>query len=192
MRMRDWRSWSSAATSWQPLRRPRPRQRPKRSLPTSRRRSRSCVPPSTRRARPPPAPSPKGRRIGRRSNRAGTSPPASLRRGEGSAVFPMRQERSGGLWLPSPFGGRAGDGGLLPVRLVVLVGAIIHQHVGGILLDFAEHRRDGDHAVARAEIDRKSTRLNSSHTVISYAVFCLKKKKTRQGKRHVSIRRLHH
>src|SRR5438132_9570288 len=29
----------------------------------------------------------------------------------------------------------------------------------------------------RARIDRKSTRLNSSHTVISYAVFCLKKKK---------------
>src|SRR5947207_12690459 len=27
------------------------------------------------------------------------------------------------------------------------------------------------------EADRKSTRLNSSHTVISYAVFCLKKKK---------------
>src|SRR5882672_11944838 len=31
----------------------------------------------------------------------------------------------------------------------------------------------GDHSLA---IDRKSTRLNSSHTVISYAVFCLKKK----------------
>src|SRR5438034_8735789 len=29
----------------------------------------------------------------------------------------------------------------------------------------------------RALRDRKSTRLNSSHTVISYAVFCLKKKK---------------
>src|SRR5256885_4821701 len=28
------------------------------------------------------------------------------------------------------------------------------------------------------DIDRKSTRLNSSHLVISYAVFCLKKKKT--------------
>src|SRR5437588_6048522 len=27
--------------------------------------------------------------------------------------------------------------------------------------------------------DRKSTRLNSSHTVISYAVFCLKKKETK-------------
>src|SRR2546426_6425973 len=29
----------------------------------------------------------------------------------------------------------------------------------------------------RPETDRKSTRLNSSHLVISYAVFCLKKKK---------------
>src|SRR5437588_8904079 len=29
----------------------------------------------------------------------------------------------------------------------------------------------------KADGDRKSTRLNSSHTVISYAVFCLKKKK---------------
>src|SRR5436190_14890396 len=28
--------------------------------------------------------------------------------------------------------------------------------------------------------DRKSTRLNSSHTVISYAVFCLKKKKKKK------------
>src|SRR5436190_3557871 len=31
-------------------------------------------------------------------------------------------------------------------------------------------------------IDRKSTRLNSSHTVISYAVFCLKKKKKKTNK----------
>src|SRR3712207_8104993 len=31
----------------------------------------------------------------------------------------------------------------------------------------------------RVEQDRKSTRLNSSHANISYAVFCLKKKKTR-------------
>src|SRR5256885_11332649 len=33
-------------------------------------------------------------------------------------------------------------------------------------------------------IDRKSTRLNSSHLVISYAVFCLKKKKTH---RHATL-----
>src|SRR6266853_4563837 len=32
-------------------------------------------------------------------------------------------------------------------------------------------------AAARHEPDRKSTRLNSSHSQISYAVFCLKKKK---------------
>src|SRR2546426_7897239 len=32
-------------------------------------------------------------------------------------------------------------------------------------------------STARITIDRKSTRLNSSHLVISYAVFCLKKKK---------------
>src|SRR2546427_7411474 len=32
-------------------------------------------------------------------------------------------------------------------------------------------------AIVREEIDRKSTRLNSSHSQISYAVFCLKKKK---------------
>src|SRR2546426_3309350 len=37
---------------------------------------------------------------------------------------------------------------------------------------------DGVHAGGRwGQGDRKSTRLNSSHLVISYAVFCLKKKK---------------
>src|SRR5207244_11803168 len=39
--------------------------------------------------------------------------------------------------------------------------------------------------------DRKSTRLNSSHQIISYAVFCLKKKKTqliKEGARHRGIR----
>src|SRR3712207_8079396 len=35
-----------------------------------------------------------------------------------------------------------------------------------------------------AKQDRKSTRLNSSHANISYAVFCLKKKKIEQKKQH--------
>src|SRR6266511_5408769 len=35
----------------------------------------------------------------------------------------------------------------------------------------------GEPGVGRAPADRKSTRLNSSHVKISYAVFCLKKKK---------------
>src|SRR5260221_3344557 len=41
------------------------------------------------------------------------------------------------------------------------------------LINSAQHEIDID-----SRTDRKSTRLNSSHTVISYAVFCLKKKKT--------------
>src|SRR3712207_8203091 len=36
-----------------------------------------------------------------------------------------------------------------------------------------------EHAVHRVARDRKSTRLNSSHANISYAVFCLKKKKNK-------------
>src|SRR5438132_3098542 len=36
-------------------------------------------------------------------------------------------------------------------------------------------------ATANAVLDRKSTRLNSSHTVISYAVFCLKKQTSAPG-----------
>src|SRR5690349_487856 len=39
--------------------------------------------------------------------------------------------------------------------------------------------RDEDHRLL-GPVDRKSTRLNSSHVEISYAVFCLKKKKQRR------------
>src|SRR5438067_13772405 len=38
-------------------------------------------------------------------------------------------------------------------------------------------QRCGELAAGVAALDRKSTRLNSSHVSISYAVFCLKKKK---------------
>src|SRR5688572_32121382 len=42
-----------------------------------------------------------------------------------------------------------------------------------LLLNFARRGEPG----RAEELDRKSTRLNSSHSQISYAVFCLKKKK---------------
>src|SRR5256885_6952045 len=45
-------------------------------------------------------------------------------------------------------------------------------------LDAARSRRYPESSTREFTIDRKSTRLNSSHLVISYAVFCLKKKKT--------------
>src|SRR5438034_8127616 len=43
----------------------------------------------------------------------------------------------------------------------------------------------------RSRADRKSTRLNSSHTVISYAVFCLKKKKKKSNRKRQIIFRVH-
>src|SRR5438034_4654875 len=46
----------------------------------------------------------------------------------------------------------------------------------GIALDASGNLFIADRLRVR-RVDRKSTRLNSSHTVISYAVFCLKKKK---------------
>src|SRR5437899_7707771 len=50
-----------------------------------------------------------------------------------------------------------------------------HRHVGERGIDGA--CRVGRLSQARSSEDRKSTRLNSSHLGISYAVFCLKKKK---------------
>src|SRR3989440_4386280 len=46
-----------------------------------------------------------------------------------------------------------------------------------------------DESEEAATVDRKSTRLNSSHDQISYAVFCLKKKKNKQ--RHIRSTRVH-
>src|SRR3712207_7085310 len=45
------------------------------------------------------------------------------------------------------------------------------------VVDAGDHQGDAHDADA----DRKSTRLNSSHANISYAVFCLKKKKTKKS-----------
>src|SRR5256885_11340007 len=53
----------------------------------------------------------------------------------------------------------------------------------GVAATLADDRQDLLQIVAEQVRDRKSTRLNSSHLVISYAVFCLKKKKT-HGVRH--------
>src|SRR5436190_7700656 len=58
------------------------------------------------------------------------------------------------------------------------VGALLLPHETGVLV--------GDRPV-----DRKSTRLNSSHTVISYAVFCMKRHMPRGGERLTVVGRAH-
>src|SRR2546427_9326497 len=56
-----------------------------------------------------------------------------------------------------------------------------HQH--HILAQTSANERGSD----AEHLDRKSTRLNSSHSQISYAVFCLKKKKKEKNKNHTDI-----
>src|SRR3712207_8018229 len=52
------------------------------------------------------------------------------------------------------------------------------EHIGALRHAFRIARQERPFAVdAVVILDRKSTRLNSSHANISYAVFCLKKKK---------------
>src|SRR5258708_23740955 len=51
------------------------------------------------------------------------------------------------------------------------------QALDGHRIEKLENRLDVDARGLISRADRKSTRLNSSHQIISYAVFCLKKKK---------------
>src|SRR5688500_19364753 len=69
----------------------------------------------------------------------------------------------------------AAEAGALPVALWALAGAALVWNCG--------RRGAGRETVTLTPArDRKSTRLNSSHLVISYAVFCLKKKKKHKEK----------
>src|SRR2546430_14804625 len=78
-----------------------------------------------------------------------------IRRPPRSTLFPYTTLfRSGAIVVDDDTQGRPGPRGIGPIG----------QHF------------DGD-ARLRPLADRKSTRLNSSHSQISYAVFCLKKKK---------------
>src|SRR5690625_3542099 len=74
----------------------------------------------------------------------------------------------------------------------------LHRHLRAALEEFLEFGVDGEtlrrpgvgladagEHVRRCGGDRKSTRLNSSHVAISYAVFCLKKKKSKKVKKQI-------
>src|SRR3712207_7715739 len=95
-----------------------------------------------------------------------------IRRPPRSTLFPYTTLfRSLNLYVDDVvvYGDRAGPGIEVRVRLAGRRGIeepLVDGHVAG-------------HAGDAGITDRKSTRLNSSHANISYAVFCLKKKKTK-------------
>src|SRR5690349_23555579 len=67
-----------------------------------------------------------------------------------------------------------------------IVHAAVPQHQIACAIP-AEPERDATEVIAAAARDRKSTRLNSSHVEISYAVFCLKKKKYKTEEHYYDI-----
>src|SRR2546427_5277119 len=87
-----------------------------------------------------------------------------IRRPPRSTLFPYTT-----LFRSQCFGDRPKR--LLRRRQLHVAGESEHpgEHAGDIAVDQRCARSEGE--------DRKSTRLNSSHSQISYAVFCLKKKK---------------
>src|SRR5207302_11324540 len=62
-------------------------------------------------------------------------------------------------------------------ELALHLGHLLRVHVAERLVQAADGARV---QLLDARLDRKSTRLNSSHVKISYAVFCLKKKKKKK------------
>src|SRR5438094_4551101 len=83
-------------------------------------------------------------------------------------------------------GAEFGGGGMpegakyAPVLVELSTGASKLESLGVQLKDFTQGLIDFPAMRDGRVVDRKSTRLNSSHRTISYAVFCLKKKKNKR------------
>src|SRR3712207_6904361 len=97
----------------------------------------------------------------RRPPRSTLFPYTTLFRSEGDAAL---QRRAVGGHLPGVGGEPAGVAG--------------RADIAGQLESLTGDTEAARQQVLAGLLDRKSTRLNSSHANISYAVFCLKKKKT--------------
>src|SRR2546430_11780764 len=98
-----------------------------------------------------------------------------IRRPPRSTLFPYT------TLFRSPGGGARsgnGDDGARHRARATLAAIRRADHLRGPVDAGAQHERVGGAAGQR---DRKSTRLNSSHSQISYAVFCLKKKKNKDN-----------
>src|SRR2546422_6953581 len=95
-----------------------------------------------------------------------------IRRPPRSTLFPYTTLFRSGLKLGHV--GNLGDGRSGPGAVPFLK----RRRARSELAAGTEVRHQDHDAIDRRAEDRKSTRLNSSHGYISYAVFCLKKKKT--------------
>src|SRR3712207_8189682 len=89
-----------------------------------------------------------------------------IRRPPRSTLFPYTTLFRSALGRGAP----AGGGERVALRLVDVIGRRADA-------DRGDRGDRGAQLEQRRVVDRKSTRLNSSHANISYAVFCLKKKK---------------
>src|SRR5688572_31620234 len=80
---------------------------------------------------------------------------------------------------------RSRGGAMTNKQRTDLIEHFIRDHKYADLRTLADHFGGSLSTVRRAlDSDRKSTRLNSSHSQISYAVFCLKKKKKNINDQH--------
>src|SRR5690349_22247536 len=98
-----------------------------------------------------------------------------LRRPPRSTLFPYT------TLFRSLAGGLRFDGPGWHIHLTSALWAYVFVALAGITL-----RSRRDHTASLVDRDRKSTRLNSSHVEISYAVFCLKKKKNNRTNQSIS------
>src|SRR5256885_11166733 len=88
----------------------------------------------------------------------------------------LRQDVHFGLRMLAKSSGFAAVA-ILTLALAIGANTAIFSVVDAVLLRPLPFKDPGRLVWATEHLDRKSTRLNSSHLVISYAVFCLKKKK---------------
>src|SRR3712207_7274053 len=96
-----------------------------------------------------------------------------IRRPPRSTLFPYTTLfRSIAAGVPGVAAANAGD----PLAGAAQRAVLAHR-LDEVLAAAGLEAADGRHQRTDAHLDRKSTRLNSSHANISYAVFCLKKKK---------------
>src|SRR5690625_6234803 len=84
------------------------------------------------------------------------------------------------------------DEALIKVHCIGVCGSDVHYYEHGKIGRYVVeepiilgHELAGEVVKVGKHVDRKSTRLNSSHVAISYAVFCLKKKKHNNHVNHI-------